>query len=502
MNRRKFLAASGLITLGIGLEHGGGLTPALQPRGTAETMKAADFKLHIAPISLELAPRTVVKAIGYNGTAPGPLLRVPEGAETTVDVYNDLDYPELVHWHGQLIPSDVDGSSEEGTPAVPAHGHRRYSFKASPPGTRWYHTHSRAGSHLDRGLYGGQFGFFYIDPKQEPGKYDKEVFLALREWSPFLTNNEMEDDEEESGGEQKSKSNSSTAEKKEQTKKAGETANGLEVGYRHFSINDRALGHGDPIRVRQAERVMFRVLNASATEHRIVALPGHKFTVVALDGNPVPTQQTVETLALGPAERIDAIVEMNQPGVWIFGTTHNEDRENGMGVVVEYAGHSGKPVWQKPSSTKWDYTVFGKQSSTPANPDGRFELVFQKRPGGKGGFNTWTINGKAYPQHEDMNRPALGPEIQPILVHAGKTYRLVFRNKSDDPHPVHLHRHLFELVNIEGKPTAGVMKDTVMVQRDGQVEVDFVANNPGLTLFHCHQQLHMDFGFMTLLQYV
>ena len=74
-------------------------------------------------------------------------------------------------------------------------------------------------------------------------------------------------------------------------------------------------------------------------------------------------------------------------------------------------------------------------------------------------------------------------------------------NASDDIHPIHLHRHSFELTKLAGISTAGVMKDVVMVGGYQEVEVDFIANNPGLTLFHCHQQLHMDFGFMTLFDY-
>ncbi len=84
----------------------------------------------------------------------------------------------------------------------------------------------------------------------------------------------------------------------------------------------------------------------------------------------------------------------------------------------------------------------------------------------------------------------------------GRRYRLILDNRSDDAHPIHLHRHLFELTKVEGKNTSGVVKDTVLVRGFRQVEVDFVADNPGPTLFHCHQQLHMDFGFMTLVKYV
>jgi FtsP/CotA-like multicopper oxidase with cupredoxin domain len=99
-----------------------------------------------------------------------------------------------------------------------------------------------------------------------------------------------------------------------------------------------------------------------------LATGGHTFKVVALDGNPVPTPADVPLLWLGTAERVSAIVEMNHPGVWIMGDLEDDDRKNGMGIVVEYAGQQGKPQWQKPKSFRWDYTRFGKASAAAAPP--------------------------------------------------------------------------------------------------------------------------------------
>ena len=264
--------------------------------------------------------------------------------------------------------------------------------------------------------------------------------------------------------------------------------NGLEVMYRAASFNDKALGHGEPIRVRTGNRVLFHVLNASATDDVHLALPGHDFNVIALDGNPVPNPRAVPILVLAPAEQIDAVVEMKQPGVWVFGATEDSMREMGMGVVVEYAGQSGAPQWSKPQSSTWDYTVFGTTTAIP-EPDSRFNLVSEKIPGGHGGFNRWTINGKSW------------PDLDPLVVKAGQRYRMVMENKSGDDHPIHLHRHTFELTHIGGKTTSGIRKDTVNIPRRQSAEIDFVADDPGLTLFHCHMQLHMDFGFMALMKY-
>ena len=93
------------------------------------------------------------------------------------------------------------------------------------------------------------------------------------------------------------------------------------------------------------------------------------------------------------------------------------------------------------------------------------------------------------------------PDVEPLIVHPGKRYRLVFRNGSGDQHPIHLHRHTFEVTRIGEKHLSGLMKDVVNLMPLDTVEVDFVADNPGATLMHCHQQLHMDYGFMQLIKY-
>src|SRR5260370_13401668 len=113
------------------------------------------------------------------------------------------------------------------------------------------------------------------------------------------------------------------------------------------------LHHGEPIRVKQGERVLFHVLNGSATEIRSLALPGHSFHVVALDGNPVPNPTNVPVLWLGTAERVSAIVQMNHPGVWIMVDTADDDRRHGMSIVVEYAGRKVTPLWVPPTGLLW-----------------------------------------------------------------------------------------------------------------------------------------------------
>jgi len=447
LNRRDFLAA---------LAATGGRTLLGQPT------PRPDFTLRIGAVEVEIAPKRFIKTTGYNGSFPGPALRVTEGRPVTVAVYNDTPIPELVHWHGTFAAPEVDGAMEEGTPFVPAHGNRTITFTPEPAGTRWYHSHIHAGRDLHRATYTGQFGFLQIVPASEPGRYDREVLLALHGWDPYLS---------PMGG-------------------LGEGSEGtLEVAYDAFTINSHALGGGEPVRVKPGERVLFRILNANATMLHRLALPGHRFQVIALDGNPVPTPREVDVLELAAAERIDAIVEMNQPGVWILGDVDEKMRKAGLGVTVEYAGRSGEPQWTAPAAETWDYTQFGSSGSAP-EPDERIPLVFKNKWMGNRWVDHWTINGKEY------------PKTDPIRVRTNGTYRLIFDNRSEDAHPIHLHRHSFELIRVAGKPTRGVLKDVVNVQPHTQVEVHLVANHPGPSLFHCHMQLHMDYGFMTLLEYV
>jgi FtsP/CotA-like multicopper oxidase with cupredoxin domain len=490
-SRRKFLKTTGIAAGAMLLPSRGVLADALTLR--ADDTAAADYTLHIKATPVEIAPKRIVSAVTYNGQFPGPLLRFKEGRLATVDVFNHTDTPEQLHWHGQQVPVEVDGSTEEGTPFIPAQGQRRIVFTPRPAGLRFYHTHKRAGADLSAGQYSGQVGPVYIEPKENPGRYDQEIFLVLKEFEPtFSQGGDMAQDFLSPAVTVKA-----LKDEGESTMNASLTKgmpHGYEVGYNAFTINGRMLGHSEPIRVKRGQRVLFHILNGSATEIRSLALPGHSFEVVALDGNPVPTPAKVPVLWLGTAERISAVVEMNHLGVWILGDLDNDDWRHGMGIVVEYAGSSGKALWLAPPALRWDYTRFGKAGTTDVAPDETIEMLFAKDNAAEEGFNRWTINGNAFPMS--------GGVAPAFHLREGKRYRIRMRNASDDIHPIHLHRHSFELTRLGGKPSAGIFKDVVMVGGYQEAEIDFVADNPGLTLFHCHQQLHMDFGFMTLFDYL
>jgi FtsP/CotA-like multicopper oxidase with cupredoxin domain len=427
-----------------------------------------DYRLNISQILLELSPRHKLKTTAYSDQVPGPLLRLKEGRPVTIEVTNQTDQPEVVHWHGLFLPAAVDGAIEEGTPPIAPNTSARYTFTPRPAGFRWYHTHTMAMGDLSRAQYGGQHGVLLIEPREDPARYDQEFCLVLHDWAAHLLSS---DD------------------------------GSMNPKYDISTINGKIMGAAEPLRVRQGQRILLHILNSSATEVHWIALAGHQFRVVALDGNAVPNPQVLPMLRIAPAERVCATVEMTNPGVWVLGEVRKSVHAAGMAIVVEYADKSGSPQWLQPQSLNWSYEPFAavQPLEESSEPPELIPLVFESKFRGHGSMEGWTINGRSYP---NTSAPPLKP---------GQRYRLQLINKSLDAHPVHLHRHSFELRSLGAslavdrdaapRPIRGIVKDVVLVDSQTRAEVEFTANNPGPTLFHCHQQDHMDLGFMLLFNY-
>ncbi len=433
---------------------------AAAPRDLLHGQQApADFSLTIGPCIVDASPKHQIKTIGYSGQVPGPLLRMRQGRPVTVDVTNNSPDPEIVHWHGLFLPPEVDGAMEEGSPMIAPGASTRLRFTPEPAGFRWFHTHTSAGKDFQKAQYGGQHGFLLIEPLDNPARYDDEVFLALHDWNG-----------QDMGGDDGS----------------------MNPVYEVSTINGKMLGFGAPIRVKAGSRVLFHILNSSPTEQHWIVLAGHTFRVIALDGNPVPTPSDVPMLRLAPAERVSSIVEMNNSGVWVLGEVQKHVQAAGMGIVVEYANATAKPVWNQPNELVWNYRQFAATGDTQASGADviRIPLVMDSKFMGHGAEEQWRINGKSYP-HTD----------EPLLTQ-GQRYRLILKNQSMDDHPLHLHRHTFEVRQVaDSGEIHGLHKDVLLVPAKTSAEIEFTADHPGRTLFHCHQQNHMDRGFMMVFRY-
>jgi FtsP/CotA-like multicopper oxidase with cupredoxin domain len=160
-------------------------------------------------------------------------------------------------------------------------------------------------------------------------------------------------------------------------------------------------------------------------------------------------------------------------------------------VLVEYAGQSRIAMNARAAVSPWDYTQFGLERPQPP-ADVVLPMVFQRIPAGQSGLEQngmerWTINGNSYRSSDP-----------PVVLRKGVHYRFAFHNTSSDAHPLHLHRSSFELTRIDGRVTSGLLKDVVLIGARQRMEVDWVPEDEGSTLFHCHNQFHMDRGFQML----
>jgi FtsP/CotA-like multicopper oxidase with cupredoxin domain len=161
-------------------------------------------------------------------------------------------------------------------------------------------------------------------------------------------------------------------------------------------------------------------------------------------------------------------------------------RRKGLGVVLEYANRSGSPIWTIPPESNWSYLLFGGQQVS-SKPEEEIAMVIDRAHPDKFGMEQWSINGEIYQDGRTTHQ-----------VKQGRHYRLVLKNQTEEAHPLHLHRSRFQLSHVNRVPTGGILKDAVVLKGYQTVAIDFIADQPGLSLFHCHQQQHMDAGFKSL----
>src|SRR5882757_9182724 len=217
LGRRSFLKLSGAAAIG----------PCLAPLAAATPPVPQTDPTHVLRIRkarVELAPGYLVSTLTYNGRLPGPLLRATVGQRVRVDVCNETDSAERIHWHGQN--RTVHGQNRtlgarsalragDGAADVPGHSVRRMEFTPTRPGLFFYHSDRVAAAHLDAGLYSGQAGGLLVEQGHQPGDYDREWVVVLKECEPFIRR----------------------------------TSRGCEIGYRSFTVNGRLPGHDEPVRI-------------------------------------------------------------------------------------------------------------------------------------------------------------------------------------------------------------------------------------------------------------
>jgi FtsP/CotA-like multicopper oxidase with cupredoxin domain len=219
-----------------------------------------------------------------------------------------------------------------------------------------------------------------------------------------------------------------------------------------LAIRDQSFGANDVVRVRPGERVRFHFLHAGGAEEVHLHFPGHRFTVLALDGNPVPTPANVDVLSLARGERIHATVEMSGPGNWTLGSLNHAERAAGLGVEVAYTNHNGPAQWQAPAAVDWSYARFSAANRAVPPVDQTIEMLLEK--------GRWIIDGQS---HADIDH---------LFFQPGRQYRLRMMNATHRAQPVRLRGYNLQLTRVNQIPVSGIIKDTVRLERYNVIEAD------------------------------
>jgi multicopper oxidase len=494
LSRREFLALAGAGSAGLVLAGCGPAVRRSPIEATDEAVGGAeqrrrrsgtpvrDVAIIAAPLSLDLGglPATTW---GYNGSVPGPEIRLKAGEVLRARFINNLPEPTTIHWHGIALRNDMDGVPDLTQPLVPPGGTFDYEFTVPDPGTFWFHPHH--GLHLDRGLYAP----LIVEDPADPGAYDQEIVLVLDDWTDGLGQSPEQALDDLRHGRGAHAGHIAAA-------KAGGEAGPMsaflesapgDVLYPLYLINGRRPSAPVVFDAKPGERVRLRIVNAGSDTPFRVAVGGHPMTVTHTDGFPVEPV-TVDALVVAMAERYDVVVTVAEPGVFPVVAVAEAKAAQAMAVIRGGPGDLPKPDAQPAELNRRvlqldDLHAAPRVRLAPRRPDRRYVVELG---GGTEGY-VWTVNGRPM---GDL----------PLDVREGQRIRLAFSNDTTMFHPMHLHGHTFQVVLPSGEP--GPRKDTTIIRPDRPVAVDFDADNPGQWMLHCHNLYHQQGGMMTTVSYV
>ncbi len=478
LTRRTFLTHTAAFSAGTVL-------PVLGLRN-AQAASIREFRLKASPGRTQLVPDTYgnTPVWAYNGTVPGPAIRVRQGDRIRVVVDNRLDEETTVHWHGVRTPNAMDGVPHlTQSPIAPGETFT-YEFDAVDAGTFWYHPHLNSTVQVGRGLYGP-----LIIEESEPVRVDRELTWILDDWR--LTRDAAISDD---------------------------------FNNRHDLMHNGRIGNTvtvngrvpESIAVRAGERIRLRLVNAANARIFGLDFANLEPFVIALDGQPVtPHAPSDGRVTLGTAMRVDLILDMTgQPGSRVSVVDRFYKGSEYRLVDLAYAEAA-----LRKASPDWPLELQGNPLAEPGLGDAiRHEVTFNggmmgqmvmaEMSGSMGeegshgmmgnmmnmmhGQGIWFINGKA----------ATGHIMDPLLtLPHGRTCVLAMTNATAWHHPIHLHGHSFRVLSRNGQSTAHrEWQDTVLMAPREKVEIAFVADNPGDWMFHCHILEHQAAGMMGVIR--
>jgi FtsP/CotA-like multicopper oxidase with cupredoxin domain len=278
------------------------------------------FSMTVQDIGFELFPDAPMMGWGFNGQIPGPTVRVKEGDRVRLVLKNESSGKHTIHVHGQRKSVLSDGVPYISQKPVKKGETYTYEFTAQNIGTSFYHCHVDSAHHVDMGMYGA----FIVEPKNEKYEYDREYVMLLDEW-PTKHVHVHEADDEVAGHDKHGvvtmhkgapPEHKHAADRTEKRDYYPKTHNPHNPVYDAFTINGRAFPLTEPVYVKNGEKVRIRFINTGYQSH-FMHTHSHKFRVIARDGSYVD-EPLIDTVHVGPAQRVDIILYADNPGIWPF----------------------------------------------------------------------------------------------------------------------------------------------------------------------------------------
>jgi FtsP/CotA-like multicopper oxidase with cupredoxin domain len=468
------------------------LAAAIRPPSVgAQTSAAPGPGATAAPTTiLQLQRRTIevngqaasVFAIRQPDGTPGIITEV--GKPFRVRVENHIDQPSLIHWHGLTPPWQQDGVPGISGPPIPAGDSADYDFPLRFGGTFWMHSHQGL---QEQSLMVAPL--IIHDERDRPGQ--QEVVVTLDDFS-------FTPPEEILAGLKKGASMPNMARKAapmaSMTGMAqAEAAPDLnDVKYDAFLANDRTLADPEMIKVEPGAVVLLRVINGSSMSNYHLDLGQLKGELIAVDGFaivPVPAR----SFPITTAQRLDIRVAVpREPAAHpVLAVLEGERHQTG---IVLVAGPTA--VARIPN------TAGAASAALTLGLERRLRAAKPLKPRKADRVHTLNLTGDMAAYSWSLNKIVWNKNVPPLPIAKGERVELVMINRTGMSHPMHLHGHPFQVVEIDGKRFPGAVRDTVLVPPGRRVVVAFDADNPGLWAFHCHLLYHLAAGMFTTLRYV
>jgi FtsP/CotA-like multicopper oxidase with cupredoxin domain len=418
-------------------------------------------------------------------------IRTQVGKPFRVRVQNTIDEPSLIHWHGLTPPWQQDGVPGVSGPPIPPGGSADYDFPLRFGGTYWMHSHQGLQEQLLMAA-----PLIIRDQRDRPDQ--QEVILMLADFS--FTPPEQIFEELKKGGMSSMTGASPPAPASANMK--GTTAPGMtmdaakpdlnDVKYDAFLANDHTLGDPDVVKVEPGGRVLLRVINSSSMSAFHVDVGGLDGELIAVDGfRIVPV--VARRFPIAVAQRLDIRLAIPRAAAAhpVLALLEGENKQTG---IILRAGSA--PI------ARIAGTADAASPALTLDLESRLRALQPLKPRKANRVHTLNLTGAMGGYRWSLNNVAWTKDVPPLPVATDERVELIFINQTPMPHPMHLHGHEFQVVEIDGKRFSGAVRDTVLVPPGRRVAVAFDANNPGLWALHCHLLYHLEAGMFTTLRYV